>query len=105
VVAGPHGEGAGNFTAQVGYAALNVRHLQKDMACAGQQLSARLGQRDPASYPVEQAGPCLLLEGGDPLADRGLGQIELFRGAGERFHFGHADKGLQLTEFHTSILQ
>ena len=68
----------------------------------GDQRGTGRGQRHPAADAVEQARAEFGLEQGDPLADRGLRQIQRLGGLGEGFVIGDLDEGLQRCDFHYS---
>ncbi|MDR6354104.1 hypothetical protein Q3H58_000775 [Pseudomonas psychrotolerans] len=42
----------------------------------------------------------MLLQGGDALAYRRLGQVQALAGVGEAARFGHGDEGIQIGEVH-----
>src|SRR5690606_10308124 len=57
-----------------------------------------------APDPVEQAPSQVLLERGDALAHRGLGQAQPFPGGGEAVALGHRDERLQSGQLHEVAL-
>lgn len=64
---------------------LQLLHLRQDGLGTVEQHLAAVGQGEAAPFPVEQRLAQLLFDIADHLADGGLGDEQLFRGAGEAF--------------------
>ena len=64
------------------------------------QLLARLAEHRPPPDPVEERHAQLLLEGGDGLRERWLGDEQVLRGAAEPVVVNHGQKILQLSGVH-----
>ena len=66
---------SGHVSGQVAHRALRGLQLLLHRLCVGQQGLARLGETDVATDAVEELRAQLLLQQGDALAHRRLGQV------------------------------
>jgi hypothetical protein len=83
VVAGAQAQSTRDSAGQVVDGLPGLLQMAGDGAGVGQKCVAGFGQGDAPPDPVEQAGTELLFQGGNPLADGGLGEVQGFRSGGK----------------------
>lgn len=103
VVTGGQRQAAADFTGQVGQGAAGVVEHVENLISPWQQGATGLGQADFAAQAVEQAHLQLLLKTGDALADRRLGQMKPFAGAGEAAGLGDGNKSVEVSQVHVAF--
>ena len=104
MVAGGNAQAPGHSAGEVAHRLFRRFQLLLYRPGVRQQRLSRLGQADIAPDAVEQAGPQLVLEQGYPFADRGLGQVKLFRRQRERAALRHQHEGPQVLGVHFKLL-
>src|SRR5690606_24742080 len=100
VVAGGEVEVTGDGRVEVAQGAARVLHLAQDASCARQQRASGFGQRDLAADAVEQPSSQVLLQRGDALAHRRLGEVQPLAGRGEAAALCDGQECLQAGQFH-----
>ncbi len=103
VVTGGQGQAATDLAGQVGQGAAGVVEHIENLISPWQQGATRLGQTDFATQSIKQAYLQLLLKPGDALADRRLGQMKAFAGAGEAAGLGDGNKSIQVSQIHVAF--
>ncbi len=103
VVTGGRGQTAGHFAREVGQGTARIIENIENLVGPRQQGAPGLGQAHFTPQTIEQAHLQLLLQPGDAFADRRLGQVQSFAGAGEASGLGDGNKSIEVGQVHGCI--